>query len=297
MSLFSVIVPTFNRAALLREALDSIFAQEFSDFEVIIVDGGSTDETPSVLAEYGPKVRVIEERTVRGPGAARNAGCRHATGEYLTFLDCDDLWFPWTLATYAEVLRRENQPTSIMGTAIEFEDENVVAGIGREPLRCRRFDDYLSSSRWPIWTPGCCMAIQRKAFEKISGFTNECIGGEDSDLALRLGALPGFVHVAAPFALGYRLHAQNTVKIFERSIDGLRFQIRNEREGRYPGGAPRARERWNILTRHIRPVAKACLRNRKRAEAWEFYRASFKWHVAVRHWKYLLGFPVTALVS
>ena len=65
----------------------------------------------------------------------------------------------------------------------------------RRPLQYERFDDYLSSSHSPLWTPGCGMAIRREAFEQIGGFTNECIGGEDSDLALRLGAWGGICNV------------------------------------------------------------------------------------------------------
>jgi glycosyltransferase involved in cell wall biosynthesis len=94
--LFSVIIPTYNRAALLCTALDSVFAQTFTDYEVIVVDDGSTDGTAAMVASYGGRVRYFQQQN-KGPGAARNLGAQHATGEYLAFLDSDDLWFPWTL--------------------------------------------------------------------------------------------------------------------------------------------------------------------------------------------------------
>ena len=295
--LFSIVIPTLNRADLLREALDSVFVQEITDFEVIVVDGGSTDETPLLLSSFGRRIRVVGPPSALGPGAARNFGCCYAAGEYLAFLDSDDVWFPWTLATFAEVVQRENRPCWIMGSALEFQGEEVASLLTRQPLSHRRFDDYLSSSSLPIWTPGCCMAIRRDDFEKVGGFTNERISGEDSDLALRLGARTGFVHVASPVTVAYRTHAQNTMKIFPRLVAGMRFQIQSELAGKYPGGPGRARARWQIITRHIRPVSKTCLSRRMYPEAWEFYRATLKWHLAVGHWKYLVGFPIKALVS
>lgn len=293
---FSVIMPTFNRAGLLREALDSIAAQEFKQSEVILVDGGSTDGTESVAAGYGPRVRMVQAPR-QGPGAARNCGCRHATGEYLTFLDSDDLWFPWTLKTFVDIIEQEQRPSWIMGRALEFKRIEAFQSSSHEPLKYTRFADYLSSSELAAWVPGCCMAIRREAFEKVGGFTNECIGGEDSDLALRLGAQRGFMRVTAPFTVGYREHETNTVKMFDRSLAGVRFHIRSEQTGSYPGGSERARARWQILTRHLRPVSVTCLSHGLRREGWELYRASFNWHVAVRRWKYLVGFPLKALVS
>jgi len=295
--LFSIVTPTLNRDAFLRQALDSVFAQEIPDFEMIIVAGGSAEDTRALAANFGERVLVTEQQEAQGPGAARNVGCCLATGEYLAFLDSDDVWFPWTLETFAQVIQSEGRPSWVMGSALEFEREEVVGSTKREALRYTSFRDYLTSSRQPLWVPGCNVAIRREAFEQAGGFTNECIGGEDSDLALRLGAKPEFVHVASPVTVGYRQHAQNTMKIFSRSVAGVRFQIGAERAGHYPGGAARSRERWQILTRHIRPVSVACLAHKMRAEAWEFYRASLKWHLAVGHWKYLLGFPLRAAIS
>src|SRR5262249_5752090 len=90
MSFFSVIIPTFNRGALLSSTLVSIFAQRLADFEIIVVDDGSTDGTKDYLASLGRKIRFFRQPT-QGPGAARNLGARHATGSYLCFLDSDDL--------------------------------------------------------------------------------------------------------------------------------------------------------------------------------------------------------------
>src|SRR5687767_8482749 len=100
MPFFSTIIPVHNRAALVAEALDSVLKQEFTDQEIIVVDDGSTDDTPEVLASYGTDVTVIRKTKNEGPGSARNLGVEHASGDYIAFLDSDDIWFPWTLSTY-----------------------------------------------------------------------------------------------------------------------------------------------------------------------------------------------------
>src|ERR1700751_565412 len=94
---FSIIIPTFNRAGLLQQALESVAQQTFRDFETLVVDDGSTDVTPQVAASFGARLLRQENR---GPGAARNLGIQHARGNYIAFLDSDDQWLPWTLETY-----------------------------------------------------------------------------------------------------------------------------------------------------------------------------------------------------
>ena len=98
MARVSVVVPLFNKERWVRRALDSIAAQTFGDFEVIVVDDGSTDKSAAVVAEYAdPRFRLIRQ-TNAGPGAARNRGLREAVAEYVAFLDADDEWLPDYLA-------------------------------------------------------------------------------------------------------------------------------------------------------------------------------------------------------
>jgi glycosyltransferase involved in cell wall biosynthesis len=98
----SVLIPTYNRAALLREALDSVMCQSFRDFEIIVVDDGSDDDTCKVVAEYeGVEYVYIDHG---GPARARNVGMERARGEYLCLLDSDDLYYPHKLALQVEWL-------------------------------------------------------------------------------------------------------------------------------------------------------------------------------------------------
>ncbi len=88
----SVILPTYNRLPMLKEAVQSVLAQDFEDFELIVVDDGSTDGTPEEMKQYGGRVKVIEHIENRGVSAARNRGILNARGKYIAFLDSDDLW-------------------------------------------------------------------------------------------------------------------------------------------------------------------------------------------------------------
>src|SRR5690242_12732553 len=97
--IFSVVIPTYNRMRFLPSALKSVWYQTYQDFEVIVIDDGSTDETQIYLSSIGSKVRYIRQ-TNHGPGAARNIGVQAAIGDYIAFLDSDDLWFPWTLDVF-----------------------------------------------------------------------------------------------------------------------------------------------------------------------------------------------------
>jgi len=88
----SVIIPTYNRLPMLKEALDSVLSQDFEDFELIVVDDGSTDGTAEVIKGYGGRVKLLQYPENRGVSAARNQGILKARGKYIAFLDSDDLW-------------------------------------------------------------------------------------------------------------------------------------------------------------------------------------------------------------
>src|SRR5579862_1320744 len=105
MAKVSVIIPVYNGAATIGRALASVFAQTFTDYEIVVVNDGSTDDTASVLAGYGDRIRTILLSN-SGPSAARNAGVSASSGEYLAFLDDDDEWMPRKLELSIPVLER-----------------------------------------------------------------------------------------------------------------------------------------------------------------------------------------------
>jgi glycosyltransferase involved in cell wall biosynthesis len=291
---FSVIVPTLNRADLLLGTLESIFAQWFRDFEIIVVDDGSTDGTIECLKALGSAINVLQQSN-RGAGAARNLGARQAQGKYLAFLDSDDLWFPSTLSIYEQVIRQYNQPSFLVGKPRVFSDRIDLDKVVLGPTRSRWFADYFASGDEWRWWGASSFIIRRDAFEAVGGFTEEeWVNDEDTDLTLRMGVASGFVQITAPATFAYREHAAMVSKHHDRLLAGTWARIRAERHGLYPGGRARAAERRRILTRHIRPVTIGCLRQGLRWEAWHLYASTFAWNAALGRMKYLAGFPLIA---
>src|SRR5271155_161031 len=142
MPFFSVIIPVYNRAELIRSALDSVLAQEFSDYELIVVDDGSTDQTAQVIEQYAAEhsQRIISLRQSNsGPGAARNTGIARATGRYIAFLDSDDLWFPWTLANHARAIQEFGSPAFICGLSAPLNEIKDVATFQPRPWNARLY--------------------------------------------------------------------------------------------------------------------------------------------------------------
>ncbi|MEK7790803.1 MAG: glycosyltransferase family 2 protein [Deltaproteobacteria bacterium] len=102
----SVIIPTYNRAAYLKEAIESVLRQTYPPSQLIVVDDGSTDETPTVLSFYKERIKCLYQKN-RERGAARNLGIRSSHGEYVAFLDSDDLWLPDHLKMCVSALEME----------------------------------------------------------------------------------------------------------------------------------------------------------------------------------------------
>jgi glycosyltransferase involved in cell wall biosynthesis len=296
MPRFSVIIPAYNRAQYIAATLATLRAQEFGDCEVIVVDDGSTDGTLEILARHKSWVRLFQQKN-SGPGMARNLGVQHATGEYLAFLDSDDLWFPWTLGTYEAIIQRCQRPAFLAGKPLRFREENELQITGAGEPQTVSFPDYLASGDEWRWWGVSSFVIRRDAFEAAGKFTPQWVNGEDADLALRLGVAPGFVQVTNPATFAYRDHELNATKNLSKTLEGTWLGIHNERAGKYPGGGARARERRRILTRHIRPVTLECLREGLKSQAWALYRTTFAWHATLGRWKYLAGFPLQAVLG
>ena len=117
----SVIIPTYNRAGLISQAIDSVLQQTFSDFEIIVVDDGSTDETETVVRRYGDRVRYVWTHN-GGTGHARNVGMQHARGMYLTFLDSDDVLYPYALELETRLLERFPAVSMVCAEVTGFSD-------------------------------------------------------------------------------------------------------------------------------------------------------------------------------
>jgi glycosyltransferase involved in cell wall biosynthesis len=186
----SCIVPAYQAARYIAAALDSIFAQTLSPFEVIVVDDGSTDATPQLLDRYGDRIRRLR-RANAGPAAARNDGIRAARGEWLAFLDADDLWHPEKLARQTAFLAARPDLDCCLTWKRQFWEDCVRAD-----------EERLRREQHPITTdaPGYVLQtllVGRTDFLRIGLLDERLRVGEDTDwlaraedLGLRRGVIP-----------------------------------------------------------------------------------------------------------
>lgn len=288
--LFSVIIPAYNCEHTLDETIRSVLSQSCKDFEIIVVDDGSSDRTPAIARAH-KDVRLLQQDN-QGPGAARNRGASEAKGEFLAFLDGDDLWFPWTLANYRETIVT-HRCDFLSGTAIEFTERAPSAHSGT--LVTDSYDTYLTAGSRGLWIGTCGVAIRRTKFLAAGGFATNRANAEDSDLWLRLGDISPFVRVSQPFSFAYRRSPDSATGNHILSTTGAFSLLNNEISGKYPGGISRKHNRDCIIATHVRPVAVECARRGDIRNAWKLYWASAR--MQCRHWrvKFVLGAPLLFL--
>jgi len=199
MARVAVIIPVFNGAETVGDAIDSVLAQSFRDFESIVVDDGSTDATPAVLERYGGAIRVITQPNA-GISAARNAALRASASEFVALLDCDDVWRPAMLERSVAALDR-NQSCVLVYTNLEITDSNGTSLntslVGAATAHAPTLDEMLTQL-WPIMPSAVVM--RRRALEAIGGFAEEfrSYGYEDAYCWLRLREIGGFHYIPEP---------------------------------------------------------------------------------------------------
>jgi glycosyltransferase involved in cell wall biosynthesis len=210
----SVIIPTYNRAGEVCRAIDSALAQTLPPFEVIVVDDGSTDETPSALARYGDRIRVLRQ-TNQGVSAARNAGIAVARGELLAFLDSDDAWLPRKLELQSA--RIDADPAlGLVHCGAEFED----SGIRLDGMEGSVATEILRLDRSVIVSHASSVMVPRRIAEEVGGFDARMRVSEDWDFCYRVAKHYRIAFVAEPLVIQAR-HAtglQNNIVRMEQGM-------------------------------------------------------------------------------
>jgi hypothetical protein len=209
MPLVSVIIPTYNRAELVGEAIDSVLAQTHRDLEVIVVDDGSTDHTSEVLRRYGDSIRPIHRRN-GGQSVARNTGLGHARGEYIAFLDSDDLFLPRKLELQLRGFDRFPGAGMICSRSIRFENERGVGDrlpgeeVGEVASEMQDlFEDMLLLKRAPLIHD---TLVRRSCFTDVGNFDEQLHVAVDHDMWLRISAHCQVAFIDAAVA-AYRQHS------------------------------------------------------------------------------------------
>ncbi len=194
-SLVSIIIPVFNRSVLVMEAIDSVLDQTFDDFELIVVDDGSTDDIRNILRQYGDRLVYIKQEN-KGVSAARNRGIAAAQGELVAFLDSDDLWLADKLSVQVAFFKK-NPHAMICQT----EEMWVRNGKRVNPKKRHRkpsgmiFEPSLSLC---LVSPSAVM-IKRELFQEVGTFDETLPACEDYDLWLRISCKYQVYLIDQPF--------------------------------------------------------------------------------------------------
>lgn len=204
MKTISVVIPTYNYGRFIREAIDSALSQTYPPLEVIVVDDGSTDDTPQVLASYGDRIRAIRQEN-QGVGAARNAGIAAARGEYIAFLDSDDILKPTKLER--DVARFEANPAIglVHCGAESFGNDGRTISVSMTGLEGWVAPELLGLDREVITAPGSGIAVPKRVAEEIGGYDARLQPSEDWDFCYRI-AVRYRVAFVPEVLVKYRLH-------------------------------------------------------------------------------------------
>jgi glycosyltransferase involved in cell wall biosynthesis len=206
---FAVVIPTFNRAASIGDAIESVLRQTFPAREIIIVDDGSTDDTVHRVTSMGhPLVRLLVNERNLGATASRNRGAKAATAEWIAFLDRDDYWHPEKLAAErAHITSGGDAVTAVASNHVLVVDERVCDA----PTQKERIADVASGLRTENFLGTCsCMTVRREPFLAIGGFNEELKSCQDWDLWLR-AARAGRVRISTPAHVFYRLNTRDSI--------------------------------------------------------------------------------------
>jgi glycosyltransferase involved in cell wall biosynthesis len=239
----SVIIPTFNRREYVQDSLESVFSQSYSNYEIIIIDDGSSDGTGEVLeSRYGESIHYIWQEN-QGESVARNRGINIAQGEYIAFLDSDDRWVKDKLLKQVHVLDEKVEAGVVFCQAWIIDDNGNridnkplgmnldVSNVTFENLMLRNQIGSISSSM-----------IRKKVFDELGGFDTEIQYGEDLDLWLRIAINHKFVFIPEPL-VEIRRHRNTQCYFPSAEINETRLKdhitILEKAIASWPGSLPR----------------------------------------------------------
>jgi len=204
---FSVIIPAYNQARFLGEAIESVLAQTFQDFEIVVINDGSTDETEAVALEYGDKVRYILQEN-QGLAGARNSGIRAAKGEWIALLDSDDKWLPEFLERMMARINEHPQAVVFYGAALCVDEWGVPL---KQVVGYRSIDNsrlYHALLRANFIIPSA-VVVNKIVIEQAGCFDQTLRSCEDWDLCLHLLSEGKTFYGSPDVLVHYRIHGSS----------------------------------------------------------------------------------------
>jgi glycosyltransferase involved in cell wall biosynthesis len=201
----SVIIPAYNSANYLKDALDSVLGQTFKDFEVLVIDDGSTDETERLMRHYRSRVRYIQQRNC-GVSMARNRGIEESRGRYLAFLDADDKWYPSKLERQIKALRgRRDYRVCYSAFAVVDSDLVLISAVHNQ-RQGSALEDLLTRGN-SVGTPSTVLC-ERSLFASAGNFDPALSQCADWEMWIRLASHTDFLYLDEPLVM-YRQHNNN----------------------------------------------------------------------------------------
>jgi len=207
----SVIIPTYQRSHWVSEAIESVLAQTYKDYEIIVVNDGSTDNTAQVLNQFQDKIRIIEQDN-KGSSAARNIAIQNSQGRYIAFLDDDDRWLPSKLEKQIALLESERKVGLIYSDMFLFDEKEVFP----EP-RGKKHPIHLGRISWMLFLFGSSVplassvVVRRETLDEIGLFDETLRFCVDYDLWLRISEKWLLYYLDEPLTM-YRLSDTNMTK-------------------------------------------------------------------------------------
>ena len=211
MPIFSVIMPAYNPGNFLRLAIESVINQSSSDWELVVVDDGSTEDILKVV-EMDSRIRVIRQQN-QGLSAARNMGILNSSGRYIAFLDADDLWMPTKLEKQLEMLEA-NEKIGLCHTY-----QNIISAEGH--IIRQGFSDAINTYEQLLRDCKICVStvvVRRECLASTGLFNGKYISVQDYDLWLKLIRHHSFAYVSSCEA-SYRLHGSNMSRSYRMICD------------------------------------------------------------------------------
>ena len=237
---FSIVIACYNQEGFVKEAVESALSQEHPSKEIIVVDDCSRDGTADVLKTFGESFILARLPINCGAAAARNHGASLASGEYLVFMDGDDVLMPWALDVYSRLITARS-PKFILGRAVIFHGKVPEVKTGDLPRNIQfvEYADFLAKDR-PCLMNSSTLVVNRSTFWSAGGWSQGIFYQDMQDLVTKLGVSGTMILVLAPGTVWYRMHLTNTCHKVSPFIEGVHVLLAKERSGLYPGG----RERW-----------------------------------------------------
>ncbi|MDT8383057.1 MAG: glycosyltransferase [Gammaproteobacteria bacterium] len=220
MPLVSVIVPAYNCASFIEQSIQSILAQKYPNIEIIVIDDGSTDQSTELARHFGEPIKVILQ-TNQGPAAARNRGIRESKGEFIAFLDSDDVWLPNKLADQVTFLQENQDIGIIYGTFTRWLASKNGCYPPAEQFVANENDSSFDAelSGWIYhkllldnYIHIITAVIRRSLYDKLGGFDESLRTGEDYDFWLRASRITQVYKFSRTVAL-YRTNPDSTTNV------------------------------------------------------------------------------------